>query len=90
MLADTMQQEEIPIPPAIIIAMITAAFSNFHTGCNFFQFTVVFQVDTERPTCDARSMGVPGYASSFAFYFLLPYFTIICEIMLSPQYNLGT
>jgi hypothetical protein len=57
MLACTMQQEQIPIPPAVIISMISAAWNNSHTECNFFQFTVVFHVDNEIPICDARSMG---------------------------------
>ena len=85
----TTQQEQIPIPPAVIISRISAACSNSHTG-SFFQFTVVFHVEIERSICDTKSMGVPGCASTFAFYFLLPYLTICCEIMLSPQYNLVT
>jgi len=50
----------------------------------------VFHAEIERPICDTKSMGVPGRASTFAFYFLLPYLTICCEIMLSPQHNLVT
>ena len=83
MLACTMQQELIPVPPAVIMSMIFAACSNSHTGCKFFQFTVVFHVDNERPICDARSVGVPGCASNLLstfFYHSSPFAVKSCSV----------
>jgi hypothetical protein len=37
MLAWTKWQKHIPVPPAVIISITCDAWSNFHTGCNFFQ-----------------------------------------------------
>ena len=79
----TMQQEQIPIAPGVIISMISAACSNSHNGCNFFQLVVVFHVDNERPICDARSVGVPGCASNLLstfFYHSSPFSVKSCSI----------
>jgi hypothetical protein len=84
-----MQQGQIPIPPAVIVSMILLLAVTPTLDVTSFS-SQLFHMDIERPICGARSMGVPACTSTFAFYFLLPYFTIYCEIMLSPQYNFVT
>jgi hypothetical protein len=42
-----MQQEQIPVPSAVNVPVISAAWRKAHAGCKFFQLFTVFQRDVE-------------------------------------------
>jgi hypothetical protein len=72
----------------------SAACRNSHIGCIFCQMLHGFSQLWFRWTLKDPSV-MPGQRMSqdvhqLSLYFPLPYFTICCENMLSPQYNLVT
>jgi hypothetical protein len=71
-LANTMQQEQIPLPPVASIALIYTACRQTHTHSMECLSTAsniptaAFNINTISPNCNAMSMHVPKCALTFA------------------------
>jgi len=79
----TMQQQQTPIPPAVLISMISAACSNSHIGCNLFSSHLCFTCTLKDPSVMPghwMSQNVHQILLSTFFYHTSPFAVKSCSV----------